>query len=154
VAGYTVAQIAGGIGGALLANVLFATPQAISGKDRSSGAHFVSEIVATVILVVLIFALARTHRGALAAPAVGAIVAAGYWFTSSTFFANIAADIGRMFPDTFAGIAPASVPAFIAAQLIGLALGVALVRLLYPDIAAAADHVVVPHTERPAAPTR
>lgn len=151
VGAYSVAQIAGGIGGAVLANVMFSVPQGFSGKHRASGAHFVSEIVATVVLIVLIFALARTRRGMLAAPAVGAVVAAGYFFTSSTFFANIAADIPRMFSDTFAGIAPASVPAFVGAQLIGLLAGVGVVRLLYPDIAQAADDVVVPHPEQHAA---
>jgi glycerol uptake facilitator-like aquaporin len=145
VGGYTVAQVAGGIGGALLANVMFSVPQGLSHKDRATGGHFVSEIVATAVLIVLIFALARTQRGMLAAPAVGAVVAAGYFFTSSTFFANVAADVPRMFSDTFAGIAPASVPAFVGAQLLGLLAGVGIVVLLYPDVAEAADEVVVPH---------
>lgn len=143
---YTAAQLAGGIGGALLANAMFDVPQGLSHHDRNTGAHFVSEIVATAVLIVLIFALARTHRGALAAPAVGAVVAAGYFFTSSTFFANVAADVPRMFSDTFAGIAPGSVPAFVGAQLIGLLAGVGIVRVLYPDIATVADDVVVPHS--------
>jgi glycerol uptake facilitator-like aquaporin len=145
--GYTLAQLTGGIGGALLSNVMFSIPQGLSHKHRATGAHFVSEIVATALLIVLIFALARTQRGMLAAPAVGAVVAAGYFFTSSTFFANIAADVPRMFSDTFAGIAPASVPAFIGAQLLGLLAGVGTVRLLYPDIAETADEVVVPHPQ-------
>jgi glycerol uptake facilitator-like aquaporin len=151
VGSYTLAQIVGGIGGALLANVMFSVPQGLSTQHRASGAHFVSEIVATAVLILLIFALARTRRGILAAPAVGAMVAAGYFFTSSTFFANIAADIPRMFSDTFAGIAPASVPAFIGAQLIGLLVAVGIVRLLYPDIAQAADAVLVPHPDQHAA---
>jgi glycerol uptake facilitator-like aquaporin len=142
---YTSAQLAGGIGGALLANAMFDVPQGLSHAKRATGAHFISEIVATAVLVVLIFALARTHRGPLAAPAVGAVVAAGYFFTSSTFFANVAADVPRMFSDTFAGIAPGSVPAFVGAQLIGLLAGVGAVRVLYPDIAQVADDVVVPH---------
>jgi glycerol uptake facilitator-like aquaporin len=145
VGAYTVAQCAGGIGGALLSNVMFSTPQGFSNKHRATGPHFVSELVATAVLIVLIFALARTHRGALAAPAVGSVVAAGYFFTSSTFFANIAADVPRMFSDTFAGIAPSSVPVFIGAQLLGLAIGVGVVRVLYPDIATVADDVVIPH---------
>jgi glycerol uptake facilitator-like aquaporin len=122
-------------------------PQGFSHKDRATGAHFVSELVATAVLIVLIFALARTHRGALAAPAVGAVVAAGYFFTSSTFFADIAADVPRMFSDTFAGIEPASVPAFAGAQLLGLLAGVVAVRVPYPDVATVADDVVVPHTD-------
>ena len=72
-------------------------------------------------------------------------MAAGYFFTSSTFFANVAADVGRVFSDTFAGIAPGSVPAFVGAQLIGLLVGAGVVRILYPDIAQVADAVVVPH---------
>ncbi len=148
VGAYAGAQCAGGIGGALLSNVMFAVPQGLSHKDRATGPHFVSEIAATAILIALIFALARTQRGVLAAPAVGAIVAAGYFFTSSTFFANIAADVPRMFSDTFAGIAPGSVPSFVGAQLIGLVVGVLIVWVLYPDIAEAADEVVVPHRAR------
>lgn len=147
VCGYAVVQIAGGIGGALLANVMFSVPQGLSHKHRATGAHFVSEIVATALLIVLIFALARTQRGMLAAPAVGALVAAGYFFTSSTFFANVAADLPRMFSDTFAGIAPGSVPAFIGAQLLGLAVGIGIVVALYPDVAEVADEVVVPHPQ-------
>jgi glycerol uptake facilitator-like aquaporin len=149
VGAYTAAQVVGGIGGALLSNAMFSTPQGFSDKHRATGAHFVSEIVATAVLIVLIFALARTQRGALAAPAVGAVVAAGYFFTSSTFFANIAADVPRMFSDTFAGIAPASVPAFVGAQLVGLLVGVGVVRVLYPDVARVADDVVVPHDGEP-----
>lgn len=151
VVAYTAAQLAGGIGGALLANAMFDVPQGFAGTERATGAHFVSEIVATAVLIVLVFALARTHRGALAAPAVGAVVAAGYFFTSSTFFANVAADVPRMFSDTFAGIAPGSVPAFVGAQVIGLLVGVGVVRVLYPDIAEVADDVVVPHPADPAA---
>lgn len=157
VGAYTVAQVAGGIGGALLANVMFSIPQGFSAKHRASGAHFVSEVVATVVLIVLIFALARTRRGMLAAPAVGAIVAAGYFFTSSTFFANIAADVPRMFSDTFAGIAPASVPAYVVVQLLGGAAALGLIAALYPDISAEeAAEIMVPQdppsepTEKPA----
>lgn len=152
VGAYTLAQLAGGIGGALLSNAMFAVPQGLSTHHRATGAHFVSELVATAVLIVLIFALARTHRGALAAPAAGSVVAAGYFFTSSTFFANIAADVARMFSDTFAGIAPASVPAFVGAQLIGLLIGVGTVRILYPDVASVADDVVVPHAGTSFAP--
>jgi len=144
-AAYTGAQLLGGVGGALLANSMFDVAQGLSRTKRASGAHFVSEIVATAVLIVLVFALARTHRGALAAPAVGGVVAAGYFFTSSTFFANVAADVSRMFSRTFAGIAPGSVLAFVGAQLVGLLAGVGVVRVLYPDVAEVADDVVVPH---------
>ncbi|MFP5369076.1 MAG: hypothetical protein ACLGIS_20110, partial [Actinomycetes bacterium] len=103
------------------------------------------EVFATAGLVALIFALARTGRGLLAAPAVGAYIAAAYWFTSSTSFANPAVTVGRVFSDTFAGIAPGSVPGFLAAQVVGGLLAVALVRYLFPHVEDVADDVVVPH---------
>ncbi|WP_298517149.1 MIP/aquaporin family protein [uncultured Nocardioides sp.] len=146
VGAYAVAQVAGGIAGALLANVMFDVSAGLSTKHRASGGHLVGEIVATAILVALIFALVRTERGAIAAPTVGAHIGAAYWFTSSTSFANPAVTIGRIFSDTFAGIAPASAPPFIAMQLIGLAVGVAITLALYPDAGGRADDVVVPHT--------
>jgi glycerol uptake facilitator-like aquaporin len=95
-------------------------------------AHLWAEIIATAGLVLLIFALVRTHRVALAPAAVGTYIAAAYFFTSSTSFANPAISIGRMFSNTFAGIAPASVPAFIVAQIVGGAVGLLGVHLLYP----------------------
>ena len=91
--------------------------------------------------------------GAWAAPAVGAYIGAAYWFTSSTSFANPSVTVGRMFTDTFAGIEPSSVPGFVLAQLVGGALGLLLVRALYPDVAAAADEVVVPHVATTNEPT-
>jgi glycerol uptake facilitator-like aquaporin len=144
-AAYIVAQTVGAIGGALLANVMFDVGTEISEKERASGGHLVGEIVATAGLVLLIFALVRTKRGALAAPAVGAYIGAAYWFTSSTSFANPAVTIGRIFSDTFAGIAPSSAPAFIAMQLIGGAIGLVLVLVLYPRAVDDADDVVIPH---------
>lgn len=145
VAAYSVAQTAGAVGGALLANLMFGVPQGLSGNDRSDWHLLVGEVVATAGLVALVFALARTNRGAWAAPAVAAYIGAAYWFTSSTSFANPAVSVGRVFTDTFAGIAPGSLPGFVAAQVVGGAVGVVLVRALYPDVAAAADDVVVPH---------
>ena len=149
---YTGAQIIGGVAGAVLANIMFDLPAAqISGKDRVSVGHGVGEVVATAGLVLLIFALARTGRAVLSAAAVGAYIGSAYWFTSSTSFANPAVTIGRMFSDTFAGIAPASAPLFIAAQLVGGMLGLGLVRYLFPDAAATAAQAVIPHrstTER------
>src|SRR6185312_13283238 len=100
-------------------------------------------------LVVLVFALARTGRAGLSAAAVGAYIGAAYWFTSSTSFANPAVTVGRMFSDSFAGIAPGSAPAFICAQIVGALIGLALIRALYPDVAASADEVVVPHPSSP-----
>ncbi|GAB3197508.1 MIP/aquaporin family protein [Nocardioides hungaricus] len=142
---YSVAQILGGICGAILANVMFEVGTHISTKDRVTSVHLVGEIVATAGLVALIFALVRTERGAIAAPTVGAYIGAAYWFTSSTAFANPAVTIGRIFSDTFAGIAPSSAPAFIGMQLVGLVVGVGLTLALYPDAGTKADDVVVPH---------
>lgn len=146
-AAYVVAQCAGGIGGALLATVMFEVDGAMAATQRSGTGLLVGEVVATAGLVLLIFALVRTGRGALAAPAVGAYIGAAYWFTSSTSFANPAVTAGRMFTDTFAGIAPASVPAFVGAQLVGAAVGVLLVLALYPAAARMADAVVALESE-------
>ena len=144
---YTVAQCSGGIGGAVLANVMFDTGQHLSTKHRVTGGHLVGELVATAGLIALIFALARTRRGAHAAPAVGAYIGAAYWFTCSTSFANPAVPIGRMFTDTFAGTAPSSAPSFIGMQILGAAVGVAIVLALYPDAGQRADDIVIPHAD-------
>ncbi len=145
VGAYSAAQVAGGIAGAVLANVMFEVDQGLSAKDRVGSGHLVAEVVATAGLVALIFALVRTGRGALAAPTVGAYIGAAYWFTSSTSFANPAVTIGRVFTDTFAGIDPASAPAFIGMQAIGLLVGIVLTLALHPDAGEDADDVVVPH---------
>ncbi|MGC1207924.1 MAG: MIP/aquaporin family protein [Ornithinimicrobium sp.] len=150
VAAYSTAQTIGGIAGAVLANAMFSVDTTLSTKDRATGAHFLAEVVATTFLIALIFALARSGRGALAAPAVGAYIGAAYWFTSSTSFANPAVTIGRVFSDTFAGIAPTSAPAFVAAQYLGLVVGAAVTLVLYPDIARHVQDAVVPHTTAPA----
>jgi len=136
---YIPTQIAGCIGGAILANLMFGDPAVtISTTERLTPAHFLSEIVATAGLILVIFALVRSGRANLAPVAVGAYIGAAYFFTSSTSFANPAITIGRMFSDTFAGIAPGSAPGFIAAQLIGAAVGFLIVRFLYPSPAPAA----------------
>ena len=131
-AGYVAAQLVGGVGGALLANVMYDVPAALATTDRTGGRLWLAEVVATAGLVLLVAALVRTGRGALAAPAVAAYIGAAYWFTSSTSFANPAVTLGRMFSDTFAGIAPGSVLPFVGAQLVGGALGVLLAVALYP----------------------
>ncbi|MDT7793535.1 MAG: hypothetical protein QOD59_2971 [Mycobacterium sp.] len=146
VVAYAAAQVSGGIIGAVLANVMFdRTALEISTKDRLTTGHFIGEVVATAGLIAVIFALARTGRAALSAAAVGAYIGAAYWFTSSTSFANPAVTVGRMFSDSFAGIAPSSVLPFIAAQIVGALIGLALVVALYPDAARSADQAVIPH---------
>ena len=144
-AAYLPAQVAGCIGGAIAANLMFARAAiSISTKSRATPAHFLSEIIATLGLVLVIFALARSGRSRTAPAAVGAYIGAAYFFTSSTGFANPAITVGRIFSDTFAGIAPSSAPAFIGAQLAGCALAIAAIRALYPGVtpATAADITV------------
>jgi arsenate reductase len=139
---YLPVQVAGCIGGAVVANLMFAKAAvSISSHDRASPAHFLAEVVATLGLVLVIFSLARSGRSRSAAAAVGAYIGAAYFFTSSTSFANPAITVGRMFSDTFAGIAPSSVPSFVAAQVVGGGLAVVVIKVLYPDItpAEAAD---------------
>lgn len=143
---YIPAQVAGCIAGAVTANVMFSlTAISISTHHRATGAHLFAEVIATLGLLLVIFSLARTRRGNLAPAAVGAYIGAAYWFTSSTSFANPAIDIGRMFSDTFAGIAPASVPSFIVFQLVGGAVAIGVIRILYPDITAEeASEIMLP----------
>ena len=143
---YAIVKVLGGVVGSWLANLMFDRRVfELSTKDRITTGHLVGEIVATGGLIALIFALARSGRAGLSAAAVGAYIGAAYWFTSSTSFANPAVTVGRMFSNTFAGIAPGSAPGFIAAQIIGALAGLALVAALYPGIAKQADDVVVPH---------
>jgi glycerol uptake facilitator-like aquaporin len=144
---YLPAQVIGCVGGAVVANLMFSKAAvSISTKHRASPAHFLSEIVATLGLIVVIFALARSGRSRSAPAAVGAYIGAAYFFTSSTSFANPAITVGRMFSNTFAGIAPSSAPSFMAAQVLGGALAFVVIRALYPGVtpAEAAD-IIVPH---------
>ena len=144
---YLPAQVVGCIAGAVVANVMFSQAAvSISTKHRASGAHFLSEIVATLGLVLVIFALARSGRSRSAPAAVGAYIGAAYFFTSSTSFANPAITVGRMFSRSFAGIAPSSVPVFVIAQVVGGMLAFVVIKTLYPGVTAdeAAD-VLVPH---------
>ena len=137
---YAAAQLAGGIGGAVLANLMFALPAVTRSATVRSAPHlWLGEVVATAGLVLVVFALARSGRGALAPAAVAGWVGAGYWATSSTSFANPAVTIGRAFTGTFAGIAPTSVPGFVAAQAVGAFVGAALVLVLYPAARPEAD---------------
>jgi glycerol uptake facilitator-like aquaporin len=148
-AAYLPAQVAGCTVGALTANLMFGlSAVSISTKHRASSAHFLAEVVATLGLLLVIFALARTGRSTSAPAAVGAYIGAAYWFTSSTSFANPAITVGRMFSNTFAGIAPASAPTFIAAQIVGAIVAVGVIKTLYPGVTPrVAAEVVVPHLE-------
>jgi arsenate reductase len=117
----------------------------ISTHHRATPAHLFAEVIATLGLLLVIFSLARTRRGALAPAAVAAYIGSAYFFTSSTSFANPAIDVGRTFSDTFAGIAPASVPAFVVVQLLGGLVALGLIAVLYPDLSAAeAGEIMVP----------
>jgi len=132
-AAYLPAQVAGAIAGAMLANVMFGLPAvATSARDRSGGGLWLGEAVATAGLVLVVFGLARSGRSRLAPAVVGAYIGAAYWWTSSTSFANPAVTVGRAFTDSFAGIAPGSVPAFVAAQLAGGLVGAVAVVVFYP----------------------
>jgi glycerol uptake facilitator-like aquaporin len=129
---YIAAQIIGAVSGAILADAMFAKALVKwSTHDRSAGHLLLGEVVATAGLILLIFGLARTDRLHFAAVAVASYIGAAYWFTSSTSFANPAVSIGRAFTDTFAGIAPASLAGFVAAQLVGTVVGLALVALIF-----------------------
>lgn len=156
-ASYVPAQVGGCTVGAIIANLMFALPAvSLSSKHRASAAHFLAEVVATVGLLLVIFALARTNRGSAAPAAVGAYIGGAYFFTSSTSFANPAIALGRMFSNTFAGIAPSSVPAYVGAEILGGIVAVVIIKILYPHVTSAdAEKVVVPHgaSRWPASPS-
>jgi glycerol uptake facilitator-like aquaporin len=129
-----VAQLAGGFGGAVLANLMFGLSALdLSQHHRSGGGLWLGEVVATVGLLFVIFGSVRSGRAERVAYAVGGYIVAAYWFTSSTSFANPAVTVARMFSNTFAGIAPVSVLMFVLMQLLGGVLGYALIRTLYPN---------------------
>jgi arsenate reductase len=143
---YIAAQVVGACLGAMTANLMFGLDAInLSEKARSGGDLWFSEVIATLGLLLVIFGVVRSGRVALAPFAVAGYIAAAYWFTSSTSFANPAVTIARMLSNTFAGIEPSSVPAFVVAQLLGGALAIALAWFLYPDLPA--DAVVVPHDD-------
>ena len=132
-AAYLPAQVAGGIAGAMLANLMYDLPAVTWATTARSGGHlWLAEVVASAGLVLLVFALVRSGRTGYVAAAVGAYIGAAYWFTSSTSFANPAVTIARMFTDTFAGISPSSVPGFVLEKVVGLLVGLALFLLFYP----------------------
>ncbi len=132
-AGYIPAQVAGAITGAILANLMFALPAVEFSTTQRAGANLLlGEVVATAGLLWIIGALTRTGNGSLGPVLVPAWIGAAYFATSSTSFANPAVTIGRMATDSFAGIAPSSVLPFIAAQLVGAAIGAAQTELFHP----------------------
>jgi glycerol uptake facilitator-like aquaporin len=146
---YIPAQVAGCVLGAIAANGMFALAAvSVSTHHRASGPHLLSEAIATAGLLLVIFSLARTKRLSAAPAAVGAYIGAAYFFTSSASFTNPAISVGRMFSNTFAGIAPASVPSYVLAQLLGGACAIVAIRVLYPDMTPGeAAELVVAHHE-------
>jgi len=146
--GYIAAQVTGAIAGAWVANGMFGLATfEWAAKTRSSGPLWGSEVVATFGLLLVIFGVVRSGRASAAPFAVGAYIGGAYFFTASTSFANPAVTVGRMFSNSFAGIKPSSAPAFICFQVVGGALAVGVVRILYPRIADSAANVIVPHPE-------
>lgn len=137
-AAYIVAQVVGGCLGAIVANLMFELPAVEwATTQRASGALWLSEVVATVGLLLVIHGCVRTGRASVVAFAVGLWIGGAYFFTSSTSFANPAVTVARTLSDTFAGIDPASAPMFVAMQLVGAAIAFVLVRYLYPQQAIA-----------------
>ncbi len=148
-AALVAAQLAGGVLGAVVANLMFDLDAiSISSHDRTGAGPWLGEVVATLGLVLVIFGAVRSGRTDTLALAVGGYIAAAYWFTSSTSFANPAVTVARMFSDTFAGIAPGSVSMFVLMQCLGGALAGALIRLLYPGPSSSATRNQTPHTVR------
>jgi arsenate reductase len=152
---YVGAQVLGGLAGTVVANLMFSLPAVeLSTTVRSGGGLWLAEVVATFGLLLVIFGVVRSGRSTVAPFAVGAYIGGAYFFTASTSFANPAVTLARTLSDTFAGIAPSSVPAFVVAQLLGVALAAGVVRALYPSIAQSAPEVVVPHDPTAPRPRR
>jgi glycerol uptake facilitator-like aquaporin len=134
VVSYIPGQVVGCVAGAILANAVFGLPAiSMSSNNRLSWPHLLSEVVATAGLVLVVFALSRSGRERFVAAAVGAYIGAAYFFASSTSFANPAITVGRMFTNTFSGIAPTAGLGFVTAQLVGGILGLVLVVVLFPS---------------------
>jgi glycerol uptake facilitator-like aquaporin len=134
VSALVAAQLGGGVLGAVLANLMFDLDAiTLSGHERSGAGLWLGEVVATAGLLLVVFGGIRSGRVDTLAYAVGGYITAAYWFTSSTSFANPAVTVARMFSDSFAGIAPASVPMFVVMQAVGAAVAIGLVRFLFPS---------------------
>lgn len=143
------AQVVGGLAGTVLANLMFGLDAVtLSTHERAGGGLWLGEVIATIGLLLVIFGTIRSGRPERVAFAVGGYITAAYWFTSSTSFANPAVTVARTITDTFAGIAPASAPAFILAQLLGGAVGFFLIRALYPRVPALPPSLSAPAPDR------
>lgn len=142
---YIAAQITGGFLGVAVAHVMFGLPMFFASRHARSGfAQYFSEFVATFGLLAVIWGCVRVRSSAVPY-AVAAYITAAYWFTSSTSFANPAVTLARSASDTFAGVRPADVPAFIVAQLLGAAVATVLLRWLIPSLPKSAEAVMLPH---------
>ena len=145
---YIFAQIAGGIGGAIVAHLMFGLPVvSLSQHARSGAAQIFSEFVATFGLLAVIWGCSRLRSNVMAF-AVGAYITAAYWFTASTSFANPAVTIARALSNTFSGIRPADAPGFILAQIGGAIAATLLFRWLIPALPSRANDVVFPHESK------
>jgi glycerol uptake facilitator-like aquaporin len=155
VVAYIPAQVAGCCGGAMLANRMFHLPFVeLSTKARTGGGLWLAEVVATIGLLLVIFAVARSGRASIAPFAVGAYIGGAYFWTASTSFANPAIVVGRMLSNTFAGIKPSSAPGFILFELVGLILAVGIIKVLYPGTDDTTDEAVAPMTPDHIVPAR
>ena len=145
---YIVSQVLGMFVGVVVANLMFGlTAIDVSTKTRTGGGIWLGEIVATLGLLVVIFGVARSGRASLAPFVVAGYIAAAYFFTSSTSFANPAITLGRSLSDSFAGIAPSSVPGFLLAEFVGMGLAIVAIRIVFPDVDEFADEVLMLHDE-------
>ncbi len=139
---YVLAQVSGASIGVMAANAMFDLPLVhVSEKSRSTGPEVFAEGIATLGLLIIIFSMVRAGKGDGVAYAVGGYIAGAYWFTSSTSFANPAVTVARTLSDTFAGIAPGSVPGFLIAQLVAAVAAIGLIRVLRPEPVDEADLV-------------
>ena len=143
---YVFAQVIGAVSGVLLANLMFGLPAVnVSTHVRSSTGLWLGEVIATLGLLLVVFGLVRSKNTQVAPFAVGAYITGAYFFTSSTSFANPAVTLARTLSDTFAGIAPSSVPGFVVAQVLGAVIACGVIRVLWPAVEAIAQDVVMPH---------
>ena len=134
IAPYVIAQTIGGCIGAVIANLMFdLNAVTLSTKIRTGGNIWLSEVVATVGLLLVIFLISHSGRASAVPYAVGLWIGGAYWFTSSTSLANPAVSIARSLTDTFAGIAPRSVPMFVVMQMVGLVVAVPIVKFITPQ---------------------